>query len=244
MSTSKLIYIAGPYAGATSGVVWTNVERAVRLGRAFARLGHTPIVPHTMGCEGVYGFDVMDDGGASTTRETALRCGVEMARFVARAGGVFAGITKPDGTLSAGTEAERAAFVDEAAEVPDARVFIQSWDDWQRWPWAASQSRREHETYHGNTLFLQETDMNMLYGSPPTDIGLRMGEALAEALAKANPRMAPGVELAEADTAPAPAPASALARRLRERGVKAFEDGDDELAALLREAWLALADTP
>ncbi len=47
MADIKLVYVAGPYSGATREAVEANIRVAEELGLEVARLGACPVIPHT-----------------------------------------------------------------------------------------------------------------------------------------------------------------------------------------------------
>lgn len=47
MNDIKLVYVAGPYTGATREAVEANIAAAVEVGLKVARLGACPVIPHS-----------------------------------------------------------------------------------------------------------------------------------------------------------------------------------------------------
>lgn len=95
----RVLYIAGPYAGATTEEIRRNVARALALGRLASDEGYAPIVPHAAGWLGVFGAPLEDDDGQC--REAAIEVGCAMARSC----GCWV-IARDDGAWSDGTRAE------------------------------------------------------------------------------------------------------------------------------------------
>ena len=104
-----LVYVAGPYAAPTVLEIAANVARAIEVCRVHAEADFTVISPHAHGWGGVYGT-IIDDGSAAPSRARALANGLALAVLVAVNGGKLVAISRDDGTLSPGTQAEVDAY--------------------------------------------------------------------------------------------------------------------------------------
>lgn len=71
----RLVYVAGPYRGATIEAVELNIATARRVGLQLARAGAMPVIPHanTAGFE-LYAPDLHDEFWLDGTLELMRRC--------------------------------------------------------------------------------------------------------------------------------------------------------------------------
>ncbi len=114
---SRLVYIAGPFAGDTA----ENTRRAVAISRYATIQGLSPICVHPGILAGAYGDDAVPE-----ERERGLAAVVSIVREVAKAGGTLWVLLRDDRSMSAGTRREWDAFADAGGRA----VVSWTWSHW------------------------------------------------------------------------------------------------------------------
>lgn len=127
----KLCYIAGPYGASTLAEIDHNVARAVALAAYAASCGLAPMITHPLGRVGTFGDPAEAEDGEAV-RKRALAYGVHLAELTARDYGFLWVIARDDGTLSAGTQAERDAFLAVSPSGGASHVAEGTWANWVR----------------------------------------------------------------------------------------------------------------
>jgi hypothetical protein len=122
----RMVFVAGPYRGASDAEVAENVRRACAVAAHATRCGLLAFSPHAHGFCGVHG----DPSGTDTaTEEVAIRCGRAWAAHVGTVYGRVWIIERDDHTLSAGTAGELGAFMTSNG---DARHVVRhTWPEWE-----------------------------------------------------------------------------------------------------------------
>jgi hypothetical protein len=115
-----LVYVAGPFRGATL----LNSARAATVSALAVRQGYAPICVHPAIDAGAYGNDDVPE-----ERERGLAAVTALVEIVARAGGELWVILRHDGTPSEGTRREMEAFTRAA---PEGRIRTGVWAVWER----------------------------------------------------------------------------------------------------------------
>ena len=114
---SRLVYIAGPFAGDAA----ENTRRAVAISRFATIQGLSPICVHPGILAGAYGDDAVPE-----ERKRGLAAVVSIVWNVAGAGGRLWVLLRDDGSPSAGTQQELDAYA--ANDGPS--ITIRRWSDW------------------------------------------------------------------------------------------------------------------
>lgn len=116
-----LCYIAAPYAHPSPVGLARNVDRAILLGRLAISVGLCPIVPHAL-VPALVGSEV----GRPEVRAVALDLGLDLLDGVIAANGRLYVLTRDDGTLSPGVEAEVRRF----HTFSRSRFEAATWQSW------------------------------------------------------------------------------------------------------------------
>lgn len=177
-----LIYIAGPFRGATPYEVRKNVEAARDIGLTVARLGGYPVIPHTMTAD--FDKQLTDQFWLDGTMEMLRRCDAILLGH--------------RWSSSSGARAER-----EEAELRGIPVFYSNNLEWERQlgDWVLAWQANPHRS----------RVMRMTFTTVGARTEAAAGVHDSELTALADHLVPPAPRMSLADSPPTSAPASAAA---------------------------------